>query len=39
VAAAVCLIGAVWAIALERRLPQTVRRTPVTTDQPVLAEV
>ena len=39
IAAAVCLIGAVWAIALERRLPQTVRRTPVTTDQPVLAEV
>ena len=39
IAAAVCLIGAVWALALERRLPQTVRRTPVTTDQPVLAEV
>ena len=39
IAAAVCLIGAVWAMALERRLPQTVRRTPVPTDQPVLAEV
>jgi predicted MFS family arabinose efflux permease len=39
IAAAVCLIGAVWALALERRLPQTVRRTPVTTEQPVLAEV
>ena len=39
VAAAVCLVGAVWAKALERRLPQTVQRTPVTTDQPALVEV
>jgi predicted MFS family arabinose efflux permease len=38
VAAAVCLAGGIWAIALERRLPRTVQRTPVA-EQPVLAEV
>jgi MFS family permease len=39
IAAGVCLVGGVWAIALERRLPKTVRRTPVATDQPALADV
>lgn len=38
VAAAVCLAGGVWAIALDRRLPSGVRRTPVAAEQPALAE-
>ena len=38
-AAALCLVGGAWAIALERRLPKTVRRTPVASDQPALVEV
>jgi MFS family permease len=38
VAAAVCLVGAVWALALERRLPAGVRRTPVARAEPVPAE-
>jgi MFS family permease len=37
IAAVVCLAGGAWAIALERALPRTVRRTP-TTDRPALAE-
>jgi predicted MFS family arabinose efflux permease len=37
-AAALCLTGSAWAIALERRLPTTVQRTPVAGDQPVLVE-
>ena len=37
-AAAVCLVGAVWALALERRLPAGVRRTPVARAEPVPAE-
>jgi MFS family permease len=46
IAAGVCLAGGIWAIALERRLPRTVRRTPlagerppVPDEHPVLAEV
>jgi predicted MFS family arabinose efflux permease len=38
VAAAVCLVGGVWAIALERKLPRTVQRTPAAAEQPALAE-
>jgi predicted MFS family arabinose efflux permease len=38
VASAVCLVGGVWAITLERRLPTAVRRTPVAAEQPALAE-
>jgi MFS family permease len=38
VAAVVCLAGAGWAMALERRLPQKVRRTPVAAEHSVLAE-
>ena len=39
IAAAVCLVGGAWAIALERKLPNTVRRTPVAREQPALADV
>jgi MFS family permease len=39
IAAAVCLAGGGWALALERRLPRPVQRTPVAGEQPVLAEV
>jgi MFS family permease len=38
VAAAVCLVGGLWVIVLERRLPRTVQRTPVAGEQPALAE-
>jgi len=38
VAASVCVVGAVWALALERRLPEGVRRTPVARVEPVPAE-
>jgi MFS family permease len=43
VAAAVCLTGGFWALALERRLPAAVRRTPVDVepdvDRPVPASL
>jgi MFS family permease len=40
IAAAVCLAGGAWAIALERSLPRPVRRTPSpSVEQPALAEV
>ena len=38
VAGAVCLAGGAWALALERRLPDAVRRTPIATETPVLLE-
>jgi MFS family permease len=38
IAAAVCLAGGLWAIALERSLPRPVRRTPAPADKPALAE-
>jgi len=44
IAAAVCLVGGAWALALDRRLPKTVRRTPVAreqaaVEQPAFADV
>jgi MFS family permease len=38
IAAGVCLAGGIWAIVLERRLPQPVRRTPIAGQQPAVAE-
>lgn len=38
VAAVVCLVGGAWALVLERRLPSTVRNTPVAGEHPALAE-
>ena len=38
VAAAACLAGGIWALALERRLPRGVRRTPIAGEQPVVQD-
>jgi MFS family permease len=39
IAAAVCLVGGVRAVLLERSLPHTVQRTPVAGEQPAFADV
>lgn len=38
IAAAVCLAGGIRAVFLERSLPRTVQRTPVTGEQPAFAD-